>query len=201
MGIRTYTLHLTVNLYTFSSHLKCNLCITNGGYHQNGRVELQRLNFKCEINVYRFTLRCNAAKKTKQDKTKPIKPNNPQISIPNIYIYILLTRISDVTFNPQLVLFDRLPLMVLCLFIRKDRTSYTRVTLKYRRCDYIAFWVRGIYSGILIDLYVAYLVKYKSMTYTYTPVSWSLCNKSSLNNQNTPLTNIIYIYIYIYIYI
>ena len=26
-----------------------------------------------------------------------------------IYIYILLTRISNVTFNPQLVLFDRLP--------------------------------------------------------------------------------------------
>ena len=46
-------------------------------------------------------------KKTKQDKTKPIKPNNPQISIQNIYI--LLTRISNVSFNPQLVLFDRLP--------------------------------------------------------------------------------------------
>ena len=29
-------------------------------------------------------------KKTKQDKTKPIKPNNPQISIQNIYIYYQL---------------------------------------------------------------------------------------------------------------
>ena len=43
--------------------------------------------------------------KTKPDKTKPIKPNNPQISIQNMYI--LLTCISNVTFNPQLVLFDR----------------------------------------------------------------------------------------------
>ena len=53
-----------------------------------------------------------AAKKNNQD-TKPIKPNNPQIRIQYIYIYIyiyiLLTRISNVTSNPQLVLFDRLP--------------------------------------------------------------------------------------------
>ena len=32
---------------------------------------------------------CNAAKKTKQDKTKPIKPNNSQISIQKIYIYTI----------------------------------------------------------------------------------------------------------------
>ena len=31
-------------------------------------------------------LGCNAAK-NKQDKNKPIKPNNPQISIQNICIY------------------------------------------------------------------------------------------------------------------
>ena len=43
-----------------------------------------------------------------QYKTKPIKPNNPQISIQYI-LYILLTRISNVTFKPQLVLFDHLP--------------------------------------------------------------------------------------------
>ena len=56
------------------------------GYDQKGRVEVQRLNFKCEINLYRLILGCNAAKKYKQDKTKPIKPNNPQIPIQyNIY--------------------------------------------------------------------------------------------------------------------
>ena len=49
-------------------------------------------------------------KKNKQDKTKPIKPNNPQISIHKIYI--LLTGISNVTFNPQIVLFNRLPLLI-----------------------------------------------------------------------------------------
>ena len=53
-------------------------------------------------------MRNKFAKKTKQDKTKPIKPNNPQISKQNLG-YILLIRISNVTFNPQLVLFDRLP--------------------------------------------------------------------------------------------
>ena len=53
-------------------------------------------------------------KTTKQDKTKP---NNPQISIKiYIYIYILLTRISNVTFNPQLVLFDRLPNILIRIF-------------------------------------------------------------------------------------
>ena len=26
------------------------------GYDQKGRVELQRLNFKCEINLYRLSL-------------------------------------------------------------------------------------------------------------------------------------------------
>ena len=30
------------------------------GYDQKVRVEVQRLNFKCEINLYRFTLGCNA---------------------------------------------------------------------------------------------------------------------------------------------
>ena len=57
------------------------------GYDQKGRVEVQRLHFKCEINLYRLTLGCNAAEKNKQDKTKPIDPNNPQISIQNICIY------------------------------------------------------------------------------------------------------------------
>ena len=34
------------------------------GYDQKGhRVEVQRLNFKCEINLYRLTLGFNAAKK------------------------------------------------------------------------------------------------------------------------------------------
>ena len=33
------------------------------GYDQKGRVEVQRLNFKCEINLYRFTLGCYDAKK------------------------------------------------------------------------------------------------------------------------------------------
>ena len=59
--------------------------------------------------------------KNKQNKTKPIKPNNPQISIQNIYIYIyiyiLLTPISNVTFNPQLVLFDRLPIIIIYIYI------------------------------------------------------------------------------------
>ena len=32
-------------------------------------------------------LRCNAAKKNKHDKTKRIKPNNPQIPIQYIHIY------------------------------------------------------------------------------------------------------------------
>ena len=58
------------------------------GYDQKGRVVVQRLTFKYEIILYRLTLGCNAAKKTKQDKTKPIKPNNPQISIQNIYILL-----------------------------------------------------------------------------------------------------------------
>ena len=70
------------------------------------------LNLNCEINYYRLTLGCNAAKKTKQDKTKLIKPNNPQISIHKIYVYTINTRISNVTFTPQLVLFDR-PLTVI----------------------------------------------------------------------------------------
>ena len=69
-------------------------------------------------------LGCNAAKKNKQDKTKPIKPNDPQIPIRYththiyiyIYIYILLTRISNITSNPQLVLFARLP-FTLTIFI------------------------------------------------------------------------------------
>ena len=56
------------------------------GYDQKGRVDVQRLHFKCEINLCRLTLGCNAAKKIKQDKTKPIKQNNPQISIQNMYI-------------------------------------------------------------------------------------------------------------------
>ena len=50
-------------------------------YDQKGRVELQRLNFKCEINVYGVTLRSNAAKQNKQDKTKLNKPNKQQLSI------------------------------------------------------------------------------------------------------------------------
>ena len=33
------------------------------GYDQQGLVELQRLNYKCEINGYMLTLGCNAAKK------------------------------------------------------------------------------------------------------------------------------------------
>ena len=42
-----------------------------------------------------LTLGCDAAKKTKQDKTKP---NNPQISIQNIYIYIpKILRSKDIT--------------------------------------------------------------------------------------------------------
>ena len=35
------------------------------GYNQKGRVEMQRLNCKCEINLYKLTLGCDAAKKTK----------------------------------------------------------------------------------------------------------------------------------------
>ena len=46
--------------------------------------EEQRLNFKCEINLYRLILGCNAAKKNKQDN---IKPNNPHIPIQYILIY------------------------------------------------------------------------------------------------------------------
>ena len=34
-----------------------------------------------------LTLGCNATKKTKQEKAKPITPNNPQISIQYIYTY------------------------------------------------------------------------------------------------------------------
>ena len=30
-------------------------------YDQKGRVEVQRLNFKCKINIYRLTLGCKAA--------------------------------------------------------------------------------------------------------------------------------------------
>ena len=45
------------------------------GYDQKRLVDLQNLNFKCEINVYRFPLGCNhysyAAKKTKHDIIKP----------------------------------------------------------------------------------------------------------------------------------
>ena len=37
------------------------------GYDQKERVEVQRLNFKCEINLYRLTLGCNAAKKCIQN--------------------------------------------------------------------------------------------------------------------------------------
>ena len=32
------------------------------GYDQKGRVEVQMLNFKCKINLYRLTLGCNAAR-------------------------------------------------------------------------------------------------------------------------------------------
>ena len=53
------------------------------GYDQKGRVEAKWLNLEFEINCYSLILGCNAAKKNKQDKTKPIKPNNPQISIQN----------------------------------------------------------------------------------------------------------------------
>ena len=51
----------------------------------------------------------HTAKKNKQDKTKRIKPNNPHISIH--YIYMQLTHNSNVTVNPQLVLFDRIPIL------------------------------------------------------------------------------------------
>ena len=61
--------------------------IYNKGYDQKGRVEAKWLNLKSEINFYRLTVGCNAAKKNNQNKTKPIKPNNPQISIQNICIY------------------------------------------------------------------------------------------------------------------
>ena len=44
-------------------------------------------------------------KKTKKYTTKPIYLYKIYIYI---YIYKLLTRISNVTFNPQLVLFDRI---------------------------------------------------------------------------------------------
>ena len=33
------------------------------GHDQKGRVEVQSLNSKCEINCYRLTSGCNAAKK------------------------------------------------------------------------------------------------------------------------------------------
>ena len=44
------------------------------GYDQKGRVEVQKLNYKCEIKLYRdlYTLGCNAAKKTKRDQTKQL---------------------------------------------------------------------------------------------------------------------------------
>ena len=57
------------------------------GYDQKGRFEVQRLNFKYEINVYGSLWDVMQLKKTKQNKTKPIKPNNSQISIQNIFIY------------------------------------------------------------------------------------------------------------------
>ena len=50
------------------------------------------LHFKCEINLYMLTIGCNEAKKNQAGQTKRIKPNNPQISIQYIYIYIYLTR-------------------------------------------------------------------------------------------------------------
>ena len=57
------------------------------GYDQKGRVGAKWLNLKSEINFYRLILGCNAAKKNNQDKTKPIKLNNPQISIQHYFVY------------------------------------------------------------------------------------------------------------------
>ena len=74
-------------------------------------------------NKFVEALGCDAAKKTEQDKTKPIKP---QIAMQYIYIYILLTRISNVTFNPQLVLFDRLP-----IFMNKCRITKLILFINY----------------------------------------------------------------------
>ena len=37
--------------------------VANWGYDKKGRVEVQILNFKCQLNLYMLTLGCNAAKK------------------------------------------------------------------------------------------------------------------------------------------
>ena len=78
---------------------------------------------------------CNAAEKNKHDKNKPIN----KITHKYQYIYIiLLTRISNVTSNHQLVLFDRLPLTptdrsylnieVICAGFHEDRSHAIRIT-------------------------------------------------------------------------
>ena len=103
------------------------------GYNQKGRVEVQRLNFKCEINLYRLTLGCNAAKK-KPNRTKLNQLNQITTNIYTKYMYILLTRISNVTFNPQLVLFDRLPFR---LYICLTKSSINARVYKYNTIQHI----------------------------------------------------------------
>ena len=56
-------------------------CVKYNELRSKWTNELKMLNFKCEINMYRLTLGCNAATKTKQYKTKLITHNNLQISI------------------------------------------------------------------------------------------------------------------------
>ena len=50
----------------------CNRCLGEG-YDQKGRVEVQRLNFKCEQICIGSLWNVMQLKKTKQDKTKPIQ--------------------------------------------------------------------------------------------------------------------------------
>ena len=107
--------------------------------------------------------------KSKQDKTKPIKPNNPQISIQNIYI--LLSRISNVTFNHQLVLFDRVPLIPLNSDI-----------IAHALCNIVPYYVRFNYvtysKGIIV---VAWEVEY-SLPRLYLSDEMTACQPVHLNN-------------------
>ena len=62
----------------------------------------------------------NVVKKTKQDKTKQIKPNNPQISIQKyiyIYIYIYINSTVDAISEIIEIVSDKLESLQKCTII------------------------------------------------------------------------------------
>ena len=77
--------------------------------------------------MYILTLECNEANKLKKDKIILIKPNNPPFQY-KLITQILLTCISNVTYNPQIVMFDSLPLYMLAC------TDYVIIVVLCNHC-------------------------------------------------------------------